>query len=107
MSEPARPDPAPPAVIAPRSQPSRPARPAQPVAQPADPAQPDPRAGRPLSPQPPRPGVEVNIGAINVSLDPELPRSQTAPAPRTAPRIAAGGIWTGSRDLARGYVRGV
>jgi hypothetical protein len=49
----------------------------------------------------------VNIGAINVSLDPEPPRSQTAPAPRKTPRIAAGGIWTGSRDLARGYVRGV
>lgn len=49
--------------------------------------------------------IEVNIGAITLSLDPEPVMPASTPAPRPMPKPRAGGIWSDGRGLARSYLR--
>ncbi len=54
-----------------------------------------------------RPDIEVTIGAVNLSLDPEPAPAQAAPpqAPPAPAKPRAGGIWTDGRRFARSYLR--
>jgi hypothetical protein len=63
-----------------------------------------PRAGL-ISAALPQPGVEVNIGAISLELAPEHQSAPAPPAPRPARAWPRSGIWSGTRNLTRNYVR--
>lgn len=52
-----------------------------------------------------QPAVEVNIGAISLELTPEAQPPPAAPASRPAPARPRNGVWSGTRDLTRNYVR--
>ncbi len=54
-----------------------------------------------------KPDIEVNIGAISLSLDPEPSAPASPPAAMPAPKPRAGGIWSDGRSLARSYLRRV
>lgn len=63
-----------------------------------------PRAGL-ISAALPQPGVEVNIGTISLELASEHQPAPAPPAPRPARAWPRSGIWSGTRNLTRNYVR--
>ncbi len=68
----------------------------------------DEKSSAPLSTAPQaKPDIEVNIGAITLSLDPEPHVPVSPPAAMPAPKPRAGGIWSDGRSLSRSYLRRV
>lgn len=99
--EDASPTPSPPLPLLLSPEPSGPERAVIPAAVSGDKPMP-PTLTAPAS----RPDVEVSIGTVNLSLDPEpIAPVPPAPPPTPAARPRAGGIWTDGRSFTRSYLR--
>jgi len=64
-----------------------------------------PRVSSPIAPSPTSTKVDVKIGSITLTTDPETPKEQPKKTVRSTPAPRTNGVWSSGRSFSRAYVR--